>query len=47
MAGKTVNKSAEDGKFVSNEKVKSSPSTTYVQKVKPAGGKSSGGGKKK
>lgn len=31
---KTVNKSADTGKFVSNRAVKRSPSTTYKQTVK-------------
>ena len=35
-APSTVNKSAKDGRFVSDAKVKSSPATTYVQTVKPA-----------
>ena len=30
----TVNKSAKDGKFVTNKEVKNKPSTTYVQTVK-------------
>jgi hypothetical protein len=38
----TVNKSAKDGKFVSDKDIKNKPSTTYVQTVNK-GGK---GGKK-
>lgn len=34
MATKTVNKSAKTGRFVSNQKVKSAPATTYKQTVK-------------
>jgi hypothetical protein len=30
----TVNKSAKDGKFVSNKDIKNKPSTTYQQTVK-------------
>lgn len=37
---KTVNKSAKDGRFVSDSKVKSSPTTTYKQTVKTDGKKS-------
>ena len=39
MGTKTVNKSAKDGKFVSNAKVKSAPATTYKQTVKTGGKK--------
>jgi len=33
-SAQTVNKSAVDGRFVSDRKVQSSPSTTYKQTVK-------------
>jgi len=37
MPPKKVNKSAEDGKFVSKGALKKSPSTTYKQTVKKSG----------
>ena len=33
---KTVNKSAKNGQFVTEKQLKSSPSTTYKQTVKPS-----------
>jgi predicted methyltransferase MtxX (methanogen marker protein 4) len=36
---KKVNKSADDGKFVTDEKVRKSPKTTYKQKVPVKKGK--------
>lgn len=35
----TVNKSAKDGRFVTNAKIKSSPTTTYKQTVEKASSK--------
>lgn len=34
MTEKKINKSAKDGKFVSNKEIKKNPDTTYQQTVK-------------